>query len=245
MRPNTKKMSVSFYSLLYVLFQVNKFRFVQNKLLLSPSRCSGKAVPAGRAPLLRSGMRTLSSGLSCEAEGLQGGSKRHLSNVAGVGHGMAGTAVKCILGHIDQRHWATVSAEKLFHPTKALAELVDMDTSLSVCVTACPPLTANISQVSETILSLPINGNNLLSKTQEKWESCCKLENQRRRDLLYCFILGKPQSGAQSRMRNRPIGNWPLLFPGLRELLISCLIQIAVQIQRQMWQQQKCLQLFQ
>lgn len=88
--------------------------------------------------------------------------------MAGVGHGMAGTAVKCILGHIDQRHWATVSAEKLFHPTKALAELVDMDTSLSVCVTACPPLTANISQVSETILSLPIDGNNLLSKTQEK-----------------------------------------------------------------------------
>lgn len=52
---------------------------------------------------------------------------------------------------------------------------------------------------------------------------------------------------AQLRIRHRPIVNLPLLFPGLRELLVSYLIQIAVQIQRQMWQQQqqKCLWLFQ
>lgn len=42
-----------------------------------------------------------------------------------------------------------------------------------------------VAQVSETISGLLIGGNNLLSKRQEKRESCCQLENQCRRNLLY------------------------------------------------------------
>lgn len=45
-----------------------------------------------------------------------------------------------------------------------------------------------MAHVSETISGLLIDGNNLLSKRQEKRESRCKLEHQCRRSLLYMLL---------------------------------------------------------